>query len=229
MQRVYLNEIYDVTTAAKYTLPNENVVLRIDRYQLDANSTHFFFAWHPGTCNGLKDTIWKSTNGGNLANMVSDEIKRMKTFGIMNRGGIAIDIGAHIGDSTIPIALLANHTIAFDPGMTLFPVLKTNAVINHHLNIDAYNIAIGKTNEEIDFEYSEDGFECNGGVAHIGDRKRTTHLVKRKSVILKDFLMETYTLLLKCFCVIRCNKRAFVSDTDSIPPNENLVQSEFKL
>jgi FkbM family methyltransferase len=54
--------------------------------------------------------------------------------------GVAIDIGGHMGDSTIPIAMQYNHTIAFDPSNDVHKLLEVNNILNKHLNIDVYNL-----------------------------------------------------------------------------------------
>jgi FkbM family methyltransferase len=96
-------------------------------------------------------------------------------------GDVAIDIGAHTGDSTIPIALAvgaAGCVIALEPNPLVFPVLDRNA----GLNIDKARIiplmfAATAESGEFDFGYSDAGF-CNGGMHEGISRWRHGHMFK---------------------------------------------------
>ncbi|MCA9199103.1 MAG: FkbM family methyltransferase, partial [Planctomycetales bacterium] len=51
----------------------------------------------------------------------------------INPGDVALDIGAHSGDSTLPMALAAGRTgrvFAFEPNPYVFRVLQQNAGLN---------------------------------------------------------------------------------------------------
>ena len=72
-----------------------------------------------------------------------DEIDELKIF--LKKGDVAIDIGAHIGDSTLPIALACGAegcVYAFEPNPVVFSVLAKNCWINRGLtNIKALPFA----------------------------------------------------------------------------------------
>ena len=61
-------------------------------------------------------------------------------------GSFAIDIGAHVGDTTIPMALASGPTgltLGFDPNPYVFEILEVNAGLNKSkTNIEAFNYAI---------------------------------------------------------------------------------------
>ena len=60
-----------------------------------------------------------------------DVVDHLRTF--LRPGDVAIDIGAHTGDSTIPIALAvgpAGRVLALEPNPYVFPVLERNAGLN---------------------------------------------------------------------------------------------------
>lgn len=88
-------------------------------------------------------------------------------------GDVAIDIGAHTGDSTIPIALAVGKdgcVLALEPNRYVFPVLEKNSTLNSSMtNIVPLMFAATPSDGEISFEYSDPGFS-NGG-RHIGVSK----------------------------------------------------------
>ena len=81
-------------------------------------------------------------------------------------GDVAIDIGAHTGDTTIPMALAAGPSgvvLAFEPNRHVFVVLAKNATLNRaKTNIVALPFAAMRTDGEFEFQYGEAGFN-NGG------------------------------------------------------------------
>lgn len=167
-------------------------VKRIDSYKCGSNLRHhFYWAWHDGVCNGLGDGKWKESKGRVLGAALCSDMLRLKSFGITRRDGVAIDIGAHTGDSTIPMALLVNHTIAFDPSVSVYKSLQATAVLNHKLHIDTYNLGVSPTDSEIKFQWGK-GYECNGGIAGDRGRNDESSWVTRKTVKLDAFLAKQY-------------------------------------
>lgn len=81
-------------------------------------------------------------------------------------GDFCIDIGAHTGDSTLPMALAATASgcvLAMEPNPFVFHVLQKNARENAAIaNIDCMLAAVAPEEGFIEFEYSDAGF-CNGG------------------------------------------------------------------
>jgi FkbM family methyltransferase len=81
-------------------------------------------------------------------------------------GDFCIDIGAHTGDSTLPIALAAGVTgavLALEPNPYVFPILEKNARLNRgRTRILPMLAAAVETEGEMTFEYSDSGY-CNGG------------------------------------------------------------------
>jgi FkbM family methyltransferase len=97
-----------------------------------------------------------------------DELRRF-----LKPGDVCIDIGAHTGDSTIPIALAVGPTgcvLALEPNPFVFPVLDKNAQLNaEKTRIVPLMFAATPEDGRCDFEYSDSGF-CNGG-RHAGISK----------------------------------------------------------
>lgn len=97
-----------------------------------------------------------------------DELRKF-----LSPGDVAIDIGAHTGDTTIPMALAVGRTgcvLALEPNPFVFPVLERNASLNRdQTNIVPLMIAATPSDGEFAFEYSDAGY-CNGGL-HEGISK----------------------------------------------------------
>lgn len=97
---------------------------------------------------------------------------------VLSPGDFAIDVGAHGGDSTLPIALAAGAeglVLALEPNPYAFPVLAANAGLNRdRTNIRAEMIAATTTDGEFVFHYSDAGF-CNGGLHEGMNRLRLAH------------------------------------------------------
>ncbi len=86
--------------------------------------------------------------------------------GFLREGDAAIDIGAHTGDSTLPIALAVGQTgsvFALEPNPYVFRVLEQNAALNPSLtHIVPLMFAAMPEDGEFEFEYSDEVY-CNGG------------------------------------------------------------------
>ena len=98
-------------------------------------------------------------------------------------GDVAIDIGAHTGDSTLPIALAVGTegaVFALEPNLYAYKVLLANSALNRtKTNIFPLNIAATPEDGSFEFEYSDPGF-CNGGL-HAGiDSWKHAHFFKLK-------------------------------------------------
>lgn len=82
-------------------------------------------------------------------------------------GDYAIDIGAHLGDSTLPIALAVGATggvFSLEPNPYVYGVLQANARLNEG-RIHIYPLMFAAMPEDgtYEFRYSDPGF-CNGGL-----------------------------------------------------------------
>lgn len=84
----------------------------------------------------------------------------------LSPGDVAIDIGAHTGDSTIPIALAVGKqgcVLAVEPNRYVLPVLQKNSELNaEKTNIIPLSFAATPEDAELEFSYSDSGY-CNGG------------------------------------------------------------------
>ena len=94
-----------------------------------------------------------------------EDITNLKTF--LKDGDFCIDIGAHTGDSTIPMALAVGKNgfiLAMEPNPFVFTVLNKNTCLNKNkTNILPLMIAASQEDGDLEFKYSDSGF-CNGGL-----------------------------------------------------------------
>ena len=135
---------YDVTT---FDLPKEGEIQ--------------FAVWqHPASRSRIRHG-----QGYKLTQPMVDSLR-----GFLRPGDVAIDIGAHSGDSSIPIALavgVKGAVFALEPNPYVYKILLANAALNKaKTNIIPLNIAATPEDGAFDFEYSDPGF-CNGGF-HAG-------------------------------------------------------------
>lgn len=123
------------------------------------------------------------------------EITRLKRF--LREGDVAIDIGAHTGDTTLPMAMAVGSTgsvIAFEANKFVYPTLKVNATLNRSLGaIYAYNLAVTEENREYEFSYNDPGF-MNGGAVEKTRQYRRGDAFRQmvQGVRLVDFLNENF-------------------------------------
>ena len=112
---------------------------------------------------------------GETAKVVTQEsVDALRTF--LGEGDVAVDIGAHTGDSTLPIALAVGSrgmVFALEPNPYVFKVLSATATLNpSKARIVPLMFAAMPEDGEFEFEYSDSGY-CNGGF-HAGI-SRWTH------------------------------------------------------
>ena len=131
-------------------------------------------------------------------------------------GDVAIDIGAHTGDSTVPIALAVGKTgcvLALEPNRYVFPVLKKNAELNvEKTNIIPLMFAATPEDAEMEFQYSDSGY-CNGG--RFEGMRKWQHGYAFKLTVrgrnLHSFLKETYPQLLPRIRYIKIDTEGYES------------------
>ncbi|RLD26285.1 MAG: hypothetical protein DRI75_12005 [Bacteroidetes bacterium] len=118
------------------------------------------------------------------------------------KGCLAIDIGAHIGDTTVPLALAVGKdgiTLAFDPNPYVFEILSINAQLNKEkTNILPFNYAIAVEPGEYYYNSSEDTFD-NGGISKQSKSKHGKYQLQNKvtAVNLLDFLKKELAVSLE--------------------------------
>jgi FkbM family methyltransferase len=106
---------------------------------------------------------WLSPAARDL-DLQQDELDEMRTF--LREGDLAIDVGAQVGDSTLPIALAcgaAGTVLAFEPNPLTFAILSANATLNPtRTHIVPIPYAAAEADEPLVFDYGNP-FLDNGG------------------------------------------------------------------
>ncbi len=96
--------------------------------------------------------------------VTQESVAALRPF--LREGDVAIDVGAHTGDSTLPMALAvgaAGTVFALEPNPYVFKVLALNASLNPSCtHIVPLPFAAMPEDGEYEFEYSDEGY-CNGG------------------------------------------------------------------
>jgi len=119
---------------------------------------------------------------GETTKTVSQEaVAELRRF--LAPGDVAIDIGAHTGDTAIPVALAVGAegcVLALEPNPYVFQVLRKNSELNR-TKATIVPLMFAATSEpgDFDFEYSDAGF-CNGGRHQDISKWRHGHAFKLK-------------------------------------------------
>lgn len=154
----------------------------------------------------------------------------------IKEGDLAIDIGANIGDTTVPIALCTGAsglTIGFEPGPYIYKILQKNATLNlDKSKIVALPYAISDVDDEFFYISSEASFS-NGGISKTKESKhgKFVHPEKIKGVNLKIFLEENYSQWLSKLTFIKIDtegydKEILKSITDLISKYKPVIVAE---
>lgn len=120
-----------------------------------------------------------------------------ETVGFFRRyiapGDLVVDIGANIGDTTVPMALAAGReglTLGLDPNPYVFKILERNAQLNpDRTHIVPLPFAVSSREEDLYFVSSEASF-ANGGVSPTPESAhgRFVHPETVRAVRLRDLL-----------------------------------------
>ncbi len=147
--------------------------------------------------------IWKTPKPPRIPDITSEiAIYRQ----LLDEGDWAIDVGAHIGDSTVPLGVLCGlrgGVLAFEPNPATFQVLSINSCLNRHI-ANIVPIPLALTNHgsmPLDCAFQREIFEYgdhwlgNGG-DHSGISKWThgsAYEVPVMSVSARTFVYQYYS------------------------------------
>lgn len=135
---------------------------RIDRIQLAQEGEIECANWEHPKCERLSVT--------------QAEVDGLRKF--LKAGDTAIDIGAHFGDTAVPVAIAVGGdgcVFAFEPNPNVFEVLEVNAGLNPgKMRIVTLPYAATADTCKLTFTYSDAGL-CNGGEHRGVSRWRHAH------------------------------------------------------
>lgn len=147
------------------------------------------------------------------AKMVTQEmVDFFKKF--IKKGDLIIDIGANIGDTTVPMALAAGSsgiTLGFDPNPYVYKILEVNASLNKEKqNIIPLLYAITVKDEEFYYVSSEASFS-NGAISptKISAHGKFIFPGKIKGINLLAFLEKEYNEKLANFSFIKIDTEGY--------------------
>lgn len=123
----------------------------------------------------VRFALWQHPRMGRRT-VTQEAVDALRTF--LAPGDVCIDIGAHVGDTTVPMALAVGPSgcvLALEPNPYVFPVLAANAGLNPaKARIVPLMFAATPEDGPVTFEYSDAGF-CNGGRHDTASRWRHGH------------------------------------------------------
>jgi FkbM family methyltransferase len=129
-------------------------------------------------------------------------------------GGLSIDIGAHSGDTTIPMALAAGRegtVLALEPNPHVFAILKKNSELNKDkTNIIPLCFAATDHDGEFEFNYSDASY-CNGGFFQSLKNQKHGHkyVLKVTGKNLENVLRSEYKDLLPGLSLIKIDAEGY--------------------
>ena len=132
----------------------------------------------------------------------------------IKKGDFVIDIGANVGDTTVPMALAAGKeglTLGFDPNPYVYKILEKNASLNtEKTNIKPHCLAITTEDEEFYFISSEASFS-NGGISPTKESHhgKFVYPEKIKGVNLMRFLDKNYSEWLDKLAFIKIDTEGY--------------------
>ena len=148
----------------------------------------------------------------------------------IQKGSLVIDIGANIGDTTVPMAIAAGKeglTLAFDPNPHVFKVLEKNSCLNKDkTNIVPLPFAITESDEYFYYTSSEASFS-NGGISReLSDYHGSFTLKEKvKGINLENYLRTNYTEWLPKLSFIKVDAEGY--DKIILKTISNLIE-EYK-
>lgn len=143
---------------------------------------------------------------------------------LAREGGMIVDIGAHTGDTTVPMALAVKKkglVLGIEPNQYVYKILEKNAQLNlEHTNIHPYCFAATKNEGIFSFNYSDASF-CNGGfLTQIKNRHhKHNYQLKVYGKNLEKFLLMHYYSDLERLDLIKVDAEGYDKEILKTIPN----------
>ncbi|MCX2743313.1 FkbM family methyltransferase [Mangrovivirga sp. M17] len=144
--------------------------------------------------------------------LTQSEVNFFKKF--IKRGDVVIDIGANIGDLTVPMALASGKegvVFGFDPNPFVYKILQKNAELNQDkTNIVPLLNAISSDEGEYYYTSSEASF-ANGGISTSKKNRhgKFVYPEKIKGIDLTKYLKEKHSDLLDKLSFIKIDTEGY--------------------
>ena len=145
----------------------------------------------------------------------------------IKKGDLVVDIGANIGDTTVPMALAAGNTgiaLGFDPNPFVYKILEINASLNkekQHIIPLPYAITVHE--EEFYYISSEASF-ANGAISPTKESMHGKYIFpdKIKGINLQALLEKNYNDKLSDFSFIKIDTEGY--DKEILKSISDLIQ-----
>ena len=175
---------------------------------------------------------WKNPRARVLPRL--KDYNTLKKF--INPGDLVIDLGAHVGDTTLPQALAAGKdglSIALEPNPATFNVLDANSALNKDkTNIIAINAAAMPNDGEFIFQYNDPSLVNGGYQKGISIFRHASFFkITVKGINLSDYLIDNYPDRLNRFTFLKTDLeggdyQAFLTLKEIIKSQMPIIQSE---
>lgn len=129
-------------------------------------------------------------------------------------GSLIIDIGAHTGDTAVPMAVAVGPNgmvLALEPNPYVFKILEKNASLNRDkTNIIPLNFAATDTDGSFEFNYSDASF-CNGGFLQKIENQNHGHkyTLKVQGKNFQQFLQSNYSDKLAALRLVKVDAEGY--------------------
>ncbi len=147
--------------------------------------------------------------------ITQEKVDFFKQF--IKAGSFAIDIGAHTGDTTLPMGLAAGaagKVIALDPNPYIFKLLVKNCSLNQgKINIEPLNYAATVKDGDF-FYYSSEASFNNGAISHKPSAKNGRFQIKQKvkGINLPNYLEKNLSEWLPKLALIKVDTEGYDKD-----------------
>jgi len=142
-------------------------------------------------------------------------------------GELVIDIGAHTGDTSVPMGFAVGPSgcvLAIEPNKHVYKILQANAKLNPaQTNIIPLNFAVTERDGTFDFHYSDASF-CNGGF--LSEIESNAHNHKYTLAVegrnLEDYLAQHHAALLPRLGLLKVDAEGY--DKEILKSMHALIQ-----
>ena len=145
----------------------------------------------------------------------------------IKKGDLLIDIGAHTGDTTIPMALAASDgglVLALEPNAYVYKILAVNAELNPAFGkIIPLPFAATENDGEFTFHYSDASF-CNGGFLSNVKNQRHNHnyTLNVQGKNLEKYLRENFSTYLPNLSLLKVDAEGY--DKEILKNMANIIK-----